>query len=470
MALDDRIVAAAPACYLTTFRRLIETVGAQDAEQNIFGQIAFGMDEPDYVMMRAPKPTLICAATRDVTFDIGGTWDLFRQSKRFYTRMGYAERVDMIEADARHGFTILLRTASVRFMRRWLLGKDDVIHELDPLPDPLTDEVMREHQYSADWTDKQLQCSPDGQVMLMKAERSVFEINAGIERELRKQRKAVWEKLTTKQRRELVHKTIGVVEFARIPSARNGKQGILANSTTIQRDGYTITKLILAGNEKQLTLPALFFVPGTVAKSPVLYLHGESMKAEAKPGGRCEQLVKKGHIVLSAELSGIGETETGHDKRDYGRGRFGPDSQEVYLAYLLGRSYVGMRAADVLRWSEYLSSRVGWDSSPNPKAIDQSRSGQEPQPTKIQLIATGEAAIPALHAAALEPSRFESVHLKRMIGSWAEVVAAPENLNQLVNAVHGALRHYDLPDLVELAGKDRVKIEESVDANGRPVD
>ena len=45
MALDDRIVAAAPACYLTTFRRLIETRGAQDAEQNIFGQIAFGMDE-----------------------------------------------------------------------------------------------------------------------------------------------------------------------------------------------------------------------------------------------------------------------------------------------------------------------------------------------------------------------------------------------------------------------------------------
>lgn len=81
MALDDRIVAAAPVCYLTTFRRLIDTRGAQDAEQNIFGQIAFGMDEPDYVMMRAPKPTLICAGRRDATFDIDGTWDLFRQSK-----------------------------------------------------------------------------------------------------------------------------------------------------------------------------------------------------------------------------------------------------------------------------------------------------------------------------------------------------------------------------------------------------
>ena len=55
MALDDRVVCAAPACYLTTMRRLIETIGPQDAEQNVFGQVAFGLDQPDYVMMRAPR-------------------------------------------------------------------------------------------------------------------------------------------------------------------------------------------------------------------------------------------------------------------------------------------------------------------------------------------------------------------------------------------------------------------------------
>ena len=55
MALDDRVYCAAPACYLTTFRRLIDTIGPQDAEQNIFGQVAFGLDHPDYVMM-PPHP------------------------------------------------------------------------------------------------------------------------------------------------------------------------------------------------------------------------------------------------------------------------------------------------------------------------------------------------------------------------------------------------------------------------------
>ena len=54
MALDDRVACAAPACYLTTFGKLIETIGPQDAEQNIYGQIASGMDQPDYILMRAP--------------------------------------------------------------------------------------------------------------------------------------------------------------------------------------------------------------------------------------------------------------------------------------------------------------------------------------------------------------------------------------------------------------------------------
>jgi len=96
MALDDRVSCAAPSCYITTFRRLIETIGPQDAEQNIYGQIAFGMDHPDYLLMRAPRPTLISATTGDF-FDIHGTWDTFRQAKRLYWRLGHPEHVDLVE-------------------------------------------------------------------------------------------------------------------------------------------------------------------------------------------------------------------------------------------------------------------------------------------------------------------------------------------------------------------------------------
>ena len=74
-------------------------------------------------MMRAPSPVLLCTATKDF-FDIQGTWDTFRYVKRLYTRMGFAERVDILENDAEHNYNTLQREGVARWMSRWLLGKD----------------------------------------------------------------------------------------------------------------------------------------------------------------------------------------------------------------------------------------------------------------------------------------------------------------------------------------------------------
>jgi hypothetical protein len=44
-ALDERVVAAAPACYITNFQRLFESIGPQDAEQNFNRGLAEGIDQ-----------------------------------------------------------------------------------------------------------------------------------------------------------------------------------------------------------------------------------------------------------------------------------------------------------------------------------------------------------------------------------------------------------------------------------------
>lgn len=446
MALDDRITAAAPTCYLTTFRKLIETKGPQDAEQNIFGQIAFGMDEPDYVMMRAPKPTLICAGTRDVTFDIEGTWDLFRQSKRFYSRLGFPERVEMNEADAPHGFYLQQREAVARWMHRWLLGEDKVIHEVDPasLPDPISDEQLRAIS-EGDWTQEELYCSPEGQVLLMDGEKSVFQINTEIEQQLRKQRTSAWQNLSLTDQQDLICQTIGSQAWRTNDSTLS-----VTSVGTIEREGYTIEKLILTA-ESGIRLPALAFIPRQFTGDTCLYLHNTSMQADAAVGGPIEAIVQQGKLVLAAELRGIGQA--GQDKRDWGRGRFGRDVQGVFLAYLLGRSYVGMRTDDVAAWTRFL----------------QTYQATSEQPNQIHLVAIGETAIPALHAAALKPEQFTSVELRGMIGAWSEVVSAPDSLNQAVNVVHGALQNYDLPDLINLVGESKTLLETPVDTMGQPL-
>jgi dienelactone hydrolase len=421
MALDDRIVAAAPSCYPTTFRELLEAAGPQDAEQNIFGQIAFGLDIPDYVLMRAPKPTLINAATLDQTFTIAGAWDLFRQGKRLYTRLGYANRIEFVEADAPHEFSTRLRVGATRWMRRWLLKIDDEIVE-DPGAPILKDEEAL--------------CSPKGRVMLMPGERSVFELNAESESRLTAQRREFWSMTPRVEALEKVRLISGVRRLADLPAPKDRRLG------TIQRAGYRIEKIVLEP-EPGIQLPVLAFLPPKPDSDAYLYLSGKGKQADADAGGAIEQLVANGHVVLAVDLRGLGETEN-RGRKWYG-GTFGQSAGEFYLAYLLGKSLVGLWAEDALVCGRFLRQFE-----------------VQGAPRKIHLIATGHAGVPALHAAALEPDLFTSVRLRETLASWAGLVRAPTAATHLITTVHGALKTYDLPDLVESIGAAKVTLEERV--------
>ncbi|MBI5393721.1 MAG: acetylxylan esterase, partial [Verrucomicrobia bacterium] len=426
MALDDRIVAAAPSCYLTSFRKLLERQGGQDGEQNIFGQIAFGMEHGDYVIMRAPKPTLMCVATRDM-FDIAGSWDSFREAKRIYARLGFANHVDLVEADEPHGFTTHLRVGAVRWMRRWLLGMDDDIIEPDfPIR-----------------KDPEIQCSEKGQVMLMPGERSVFDLNAEAEKKLAAERQELWSKTPKSDALTKVRETAGVRPLGKLRAAKHRAAG------SVERQGCRIEKLVLEP-EPGILLPALAFVPPKPDGGAYLYLHGQGKQADAAPGGPIEQLVTQGHLVLAVDLRGLGETE--EKAKKWYSGSFGPVAGDFYHSYLLGRSLVGMWTEDALVCARFLA---GYDTKGAPR--------------KIHLVGVGAAGVPALHAAALEPGAFASLTLRRTLASWVSVLREPAAKDQLITTVHGALKVYDLPDLVASFGKGKVAIEEPVNADGSVV-
>ena len=54
-ALDERIKAAVPGCYITGFRRLLESIGPQDAEQNLYHGVLNGITHADLLEVRAPN-------------------------------------------------------------------------------------------------------------------------------------------------------------------------------------------------------------------------------------------------------------------------------------------------------------------------------------------------------------------------------------------------------------------------------
>ena len=83
------------------------------------------------------------------------------------------------------------------------------------------------------------------------------------------------------------------------------------------------------------------------------------------------------------------------------------------------------------------------------------------------MIAVDNLGVPALHAAALEPDLFSSVKLVRTLTSWSNVIELGRSVNQQVNAVHGALTSYDLPNLAGTLG-DKLIVKEPLDALGEP--
>lgn len=452
MALDERVACAAPSCYITHVKELLHTQGPGDSEQQVYGEIAQGLGHADYLMIRAPKPTLICAATRDDMFDISGSWRSLREAKRFYGRMGYAERVDLVEADVVHGFFRPLREGMARWMRRWLLGIDDALREDDsPL---LSEEAGSIQEFvtasGPDYSEFRpvrlpvVRSSPDGQVQLIPGARTVFQFNREREKELAAVRRAFWRRTPRDEALKEVRRLAGIRRLDELPRLT------VEDAGTLPRPGYEIHKQVLHP-EPGIRLPALRFVPDAGGRDVVLYLHGEGKQVDAEPEGPIEKLVLDGREVLAVDLRGVGETQPAKGKWGYGP-LFGADWEEYYMAYMLGRSYLGMRAEEILAIARHLCSTPGSDAA-----------------RRVHLVGIGEAGPAALHAAALEPALFASLELRRSLVSWSNVIQTEVPVNQLVNTVHGSLRKYDLPDLVKSLSAMKVGVIDPADGAGQPL-
>src|SRR5262245_7723250 len=269
-ALDDRIKTAAPSCYVTNWKSLLETIGPQDAEQNLPPFLSDGLDQADFVIAFAPKPYLILSATRDF-FPIAGARETFREVKRLYGLMGAEEKLNMVEADDGHGYTRPRRLAAYRWMNRWLKGADE------PIDEP---EIEIE-------SEDDLRCVQSGQVSLLLGGETIFSINLAEARMAKPKRGAV---TTPEDLRRFQAETRAQVQrltaFERPASKPNAR-----SFGEIARDGYRIEKLLIGGDPE---IPALLFKPDgpRPGRRTILYVHENGKAAEANVGGEIEELVR----------------------------------------------------------------------------------------------------------------------------------------------------------------------------------
>jgi hypothetical protein len=399
-AFDDRIRAAAPECYITSFKRLLQSIGPQDAEQNFPGELSNGIDHADLLLVRAPKPALMITTTRDM-FSIAGARETAREVARIYNAYGQAENFAMVEDDAPHASTKKNREAMYAFFQKHLSNPGSPDDEEIPI-----------------LTEAEMTVTTTGQLSTSLKGETVFSLN-------RRDAERLIHALDS-TRAQRVRSMPMVVEEAKRLSGYLEPSGYSEPvfAGRIQRDGYAIEKYFVKG-EGDYVLPYLLFVPAVSAQKAILYLHPSGKQAEASAEGEIAWFVKHGFVVLAPDLAGIGELGPGAFQGD---SYIGGISHNIwYTALLIGRSVVGVQAGDIARLVNVLKAD---------RHIDE-----------IYGIARKEMSPALLHAAAFLPS-IRRVALIEPLASYRSLVMSRSYYSPfIIGAVPAMLTSYDLPDL-----------------------
>lgn len=298
-ACDDRVYAAAPENYITNFKRLLQSIGPQDAEQNPYKAIAKGFDHPDFLHIRAPRPTLMITTTHDF-FSIQGARETYAEALKSYTALGKPENLSMVEDFGNHQSTKSNRESLYAFFQKHLNMPGD------PTDLPTTP-----------FTLKELQVTPTGQIGTSYDCQTVFDLN---------QKYFPGKTVPENNFSNTVQQTSGV-NFNRdiVSSVYSGK--------FLEKD-IVVEKYFLENDRNDFALPVYVLnKENTSPKNLVVWIHPEG-KERILSEPLLEDILEQGYSVISADLPGTGEL---HDPEFSGDGVI----QKVPFNYTFGANLAG---------------------------------------------------------------------------------------------------------------------------------
>jgi cephalosporin-C deacetylase-like acetyl esterase len=410
-ALDDRVKAAAVACYFTSFTELLASPqGAQDAEQSIPHFIEQGLDFPDWAEAFAPKPYAVVSTENDM-FPIAGARTTVDEARRFYGLYGAADKLEWITGPGGHGNLGPISPAILAFFTKSLKGS---------APErPFT--PMRPANAAG------MIVTPTGQVSASIGGETVYSIN-------RKRAEMLITKRAPPNKNQL-QKDIRQLTGAVLPA-----DGSLTVLSMEQRAGYRIETVSLkSGGETEL--PGVLAVPDRSGAKPAMLM----FSSEPPDKGKIEELVKANSIVLALQSR---PTPVGTEsiKSPY----LGVFNLLSLRAFLAGKTIIGLRIDDAVRALNVLSAR---------KDVDRHA---------ITAHGAGPMGLVLLHTAVLD-SRISRLVLEDTLNSYRSIVDQPVHRNVSEVIIPGVLLHYDTADLLKAVAPRPVTTMSLRDAMGEVV-
>lgn len=413
-AMDDRIYAAAPECYITTFDKLLKSGGPQDAEQNLMYAISKGIDMADYIEVRAPKPTLIVSTTRDI-FPIQGVRDTYHEAQKAYAALGEPSHIQKVEDDAPHQSTVKNREATYAFFRRHLRhpgsSEDEEVHLFDP---------------------QELWVMPTGNVYQDLGGADMYSL---IMKYLENQ--DVYQPGSTE---DLRHKVIELSGY----NPEMDPSDVIFSGRTQYEDSF-IEKYLIRGSADYY-LPVVWIKPHQSNDKVILWIDSEGKKEAGKIGGPVDQWLEAGYSVVIPDLSGIGELAGGFPGGD---ARIQKVPLNIWYAGILtGKSLSAVHGEEIARLRDFINK-----SNENPVALT--------------LMARGTVGPELLQVAFVEDWK-EPVVLVNSLGSYRSILNDREyDARYLMSAVAGGIQYYDIPLLLNAFDKNKVLVVDPVNGDNK---
>ncbi len=423
-AVDKRIKATAPSCYITNMRRLFESIGPQDAEQNPYHALANKIDFADLLEVRIPKPALMVTTSRDF-FSVQGAIETTKEVKKVYNIFGAENKFGRVEADSTHSMPSLNRIARHKFFQR--------IFNLPGNSDDVEVEYLKD----------ELQITESGQVATSLGGETVFSIN-------KKEAEKLLDKL--KLSREKIDKHLSLVKKSAKKLSgyiKPQKLDDMVFTGRFQRSDYKIERYFIKG-EGDYPIPFILYLPNKITGASILYLNENGKSREDKIKNDIndeirydiELLVKKGHPVLAADLLGFGELR-----------------QKYFVQFKFGEKYGALDYSNFFASVQTARSIVGIETGDIERLVLFIKQDKRLKENDIFAFASGRLLTTSLlHAEALENNFSKIVLLNPLISYSSIVMNRFYIVNPLPAIVPGALTAYDLPDLEALVAPNKLLI------------
>jgi dienelactone hydrolase len=407
-ALDPRVKAVAPACYINSYRLLFAGPDP-DSEMSFPAFLSSGLDMADYLELSAPNPWLILATDGDY-FTPAGARLVYDEARRWFGLYGAEDRLRFFIGGGPHGTPLETREEIYKWMIRWLKDGQGDFHE----------------QPVKSYTNHELLVTSSGHVDDLPGSRKLYQLILD-EFRARKQQGAITELLAELRKLEIPSK--GAPPEARVSGESNGPEG---RRQHIQFEG-----------EPGVEIGGTLYIPQSSGRRPAVLLVADKTSNYWIPStaSLAERIARTGRVVLELEP---------RDAPGEGDRPFVGNWLTNARANQIGRNLPAMRAHDILRGIDLLTARADVD------------------PASIRAIARGVKGIWLLLAAAVD-NRIGGIWLDRTPFSLRAALENSMNTELFDAVIPGFALRWDLEDLTRAMGNRTVLWTDPANWMGHPV-